>query len=55
MFEGKTLKELNQMAGRKKYHQSKERKSYSFAEVKNRDVSDLPKEYSAQRYLAPPR
>ncbi|CAD8157027.1 unnamed protein product [Paramecium octaurelia] len=54
-FEGKSLLELNQMAGRRRHYQGKTVKRASFTQLKTSDVSDLPKTYTLERYLDPPR
>jgi hypothetical protein len=59
-FEGKSIKQLNQMAGRRKYnqkHDHKTAKQKSFAQVNQGEyssMSDLPEQFSWEQYLDNP-
>ncbi|CAD8136865.1 unnamed protein product [Paramecium octaurelia] len=54
-FEGMSMMELNKMAGRRKHFQGKSIKKASFTQIKSGDVSGLPKQFSLEQYLDPPR
>jgi len=45
-FEGKTIAELNSMAGRKKYHSSPRMSLVQLESAGSADVSDLPPSFS---------
>ena len=56
-FEGKTLADLNNLAGRKKFisEDQKHRHSLRNSFIQKSDVSDLPKSFSWKEKLNPPR